>query len=68
MRTLLCNYCIQAIRSRGETVKIVEPNFITAEEAEELNTEETELINRHIINPICCDWCGEVDTLHSCEF
>ena len=65
---LLCEHCIQAIRSRGEIVKVIEPNFITAEEAEEINTAEADLINRHIINSICCDWCGEVDTLHSCEF
>lgn len=68
MRTLLCDYCIQAIRSRGETVKVIEADFVTAEEAEEINKTDAELINRHIINAICCDWCGEVDTLHSCEF
>lgn len=53
-RILLCEHCIEAIRSRGELVKVCEPNFVTAEECEEHN--------------ITCDWCGEIDDLHSCEF
>lgn len=51
---LLCEHCIEAIRSRGEIVGIVEPNYVTAEDCEEFET--------------VCEWCGEIDDLHKCEF
>ena len=47
----LCEHCIQAIQSRGESLS-VGPLVLSIEEAEEEN--------------VCCDWCGEVDDLFEC--
>ena len=62
---LLCEHCIQAIKSRREPLYVGEL-FLTAEECEEANTNDKPLIDRHIINAICCDWCGEIDDLYQC--
>ena len=48
----LCEHCIQAIQSRGESLS-VGPLVLSIEEAEEEN--------------VRCDWCGELDDLYECE-
>lgn len=46
---LLCKYCIEELKSRGEAVYISDM-VLTAEEAEEENTP--------------CEWCNEHDDLY----
>lgn len=50
---LLCDTCIEALRSRGEIVGVINPFKISIEECEEY--ERT------------CEWCGEIDDLHECD-
>ena len=49
---ILCSQCIEAIRSRGETLFSADDIICTAEESEEENQP--------------CDWCGEFDDLTFC--
>ena len=48
---LLCNNCIEEIRSRGELVYAGERKY-SVEESEEME--------------IPCEWCGENDDLYEC--
>lgn len=50
---LLCDNCIEALRSRGEIVGIMEAYKVAAEDCEEYGC--------------TCEWCGEIDDLHNCE-
>ena len=52
-RILLCAYCIDAIRSRGESVYQGELDM-DAGAAEETGT--------------TCEWCDEIDDLYECLF
>ena len=63
---ILCNTCINAIRSRGEIIGVIVPYRYTIDDIEQYNTEQKPLIDRHIINELCCNWCGEIDDLHEC--
>ena len=50
---LLCQHCIEAIRSHGEPVYVGD-FAMDVEESEETNTP--------------CEWCGEFDELYDCKF
>lgn len=52
-RILLCQHCIEAIRSHGEPVYVGD-FAMDVEESEETNTP--------------CEWCGEYDELYDCKF
>ena len=65
---LLCDYCIEEIKSRGERVKIATTWAITIDECEEFNTDNEELIEAGAVSRMCCEWCGEEDYLNECEF
>ena len=47
---LLCEHCIEELRSRGEVVYVNYDMKYSIEEAEEMNIE--------------CEWCGEYDDLY----
>ena len=49
----LCQYCIEAIESRGEPV-FIGPQIFSADDIEYGEEEQR------------CDWCGEVDDLYKC--
>lgn len=48
---LMCEHCIEEIRSRGDYVVVGEMKY-SAEEAEEMD--------------IKCDWCDEYEDLYDC--
>lgn len=50
-RMILCESCIEAIRSRGEKVLVGERVY----DCDESEEEETP-----------CEWCGECDDLYEC--
>lgn len=52
MKWLLCQHCIEAIRSRGERL-VVLGYAMSMEEAEE--------------EGIVCEWCEEADDLYECD-
>ena len=49
-KMLLCEYCIEEMRSRGEQLLINYDSEITFEDAEEMG--------------ITCEWCDETDALY----
>ena len=51
---LLCDYCINAIRSRDEIVGVLNPFAISVDECDEYEC--------------TCEWCGEKADLSECEF
>lgn len=50
---LMCEHCIEELRSRGELVGVYEMRY-TADECEE--------------NDVVCEWCEEADDLYTVDW
>ena len=61
---ILCEHCIEAIRSRGEKIYVGEE----IEQFIDYNEEKEEWISKDGEPILECEWCEEVDpTLYKCK-